>query len=86
MDDVTRDLYRFLSKFFDLYPQLRENDFFIAGESYGETFRRISTNALLGLRKRDCCTEVGSLLDFNLVHAHMQLANTSRQQLRGSYR
>ena len=39
MDDVTRDLYRFLNKFFDLYPQLRGNNFFIAGESYGETSR-----------------------------------------------
>ncbi|XP_038691215.1 serine carboxypeptidase-like [Tripterygium wilfordii] len=32
---VSNDLYNFLQKFFDEHPTLKENEFFITGESYG---------------------------------------------------
>jgi len=37
-DEMARDLYQGLQNFFDLHPQFLENDFYIAGESYGLIF------------------------------------------------
>jgi len=34
MDDVGRDLYEALRQFFIVFPELLQNDFFVAGESY----------------------------------------------------
>ncbi|XP_008259795.2 probable serine carboxypeptidase CPVL isoform X3 [Oryctolagus cuniculus] len=33
-DDVAKDLYSALNQFFQLFPEYRQNDFYIAGESY----------------------------------------------------
>ncbi|GFX54269.1 probable serine carboxypeptidase CPVL [Trichonephila clavipes] len=33
-DDVSTDLYNFLLQFFTMFPEYRDNDFYIAGESY----------------------------------------------------
>ena len=36
--DVANDLYEALMQFFILFPGLRSNDFYVAGESYGGKF------------------------------------------------
>ncbi|KAK9511226.1 hypothetical protein O3M35_005824 [Rhynocoris fuscipes] len=45
-DAVARDLYSALTQFFQLFPQYRNNDFFIAGESYAGKYVPSLANAI----------------------------------------
>lgn len=33
-DDVARDLYEFMSQFYDMFPELAKRELYITGESY----------------------------------------------------
>ena len=45
--EVARDLYKALTQFYTLFPELLDNDFFVTGESYGGRFMVILVNARL---------------------------------------
>ena len=45
--EVARDLYKALTQFYTLFPELLDNDFFITGESYGGRLKIILVNARL---------------------------------------
>lgn len=45
-EDVGRDLYSALQQFFTLFPQLRGNNFFVTGESYGGKYVPACSHAI----------------------------------------
>ncbi|KAH9363893.1 hypothetical protein HPB48_004092 [Haemaphysalis longicornis] len=35
LEELSRDIHRFLEQFFELFPEYKDRDFYVAGESYG---------------------------------------------------
>lgn len=48
---VGRDLYTALSQFFQLFPELQKNDFFVTGESYAGKYVPAASHAIYDLNK-----------------------------------
>ena len=65
--DVSKDLYEALSQFYQLFPGLLQNDFFVTGESYGGKLEHLFHLSLLVRRKTFMLEKLKSkLLSFYL--------------------
>ncbi|KAI9478008.1 MAG: pheromone-processing carboxypeptidase KEX1 [Benjaminiella poitrasii] len=53
MDEVTDEFVEFLDKLFVVFPQLRQQDLYIAGESYAGTYIPYFASRLLDLNKKE---------------------------------
>ena len=52
MDDGSEEFLNFLIKFFQLYPDLKQNEFYLTGESYAGKYLPIFTKRILEHNKK----------------------------------
>lgn len=66
LEELSRDIYRFLEQFFELFPEYKDRDFYVAGESYGARSAvalaiRLHENPNLPVKLRGVVSGVGFL-------------------------